>query len=164
MKRSGSPTRWSFSPQDEALLRQALKRAGCRFTRQRAAVFAYLRSVRSHPTAEEVYSAVKPSMPNLSLATVYKSLEALVACNLATKVPCAGATRFDCRTDNHLHLRCLRSGTIRDLDAPQTNLLEKLDPHILQLAREQGFQITDYRLELLGYFAPPGDKPQAERD
>ena len=71
----------------EANLRQALERAGRRFTRQRAEVFAYLRSVDSHPTAEQVFDAVRLHIPNLSLATVYKALEALVDAGLAARLP-----------------------------------------------------------------------------
>ncbi|MCS6976042.1 MAG: transcriptional repressor [Gemmatales bacterium] len=144
----------TLPPEDEAVLRRALEEAGCRFTRQRAAVFAYLRSVKTHPTADEVYTAVRSVVPSISLATVYKSLEALVACRLAAKLPGDGPARYDCRTDNHFHLRCLRTGQIRDLDAPPGSLLEKLEPEVLENLRRQGFHVTDYRLELLGYFEP----------
>ena len=57
-------------PVGEAELRLALERAGWRYTRQRAAVFACLRSVTSHPTAEQVFAAVRQQIPNISLATV----------------------------------------------------------------------------------------------
>ena len=87
-------------------LRTALDRAGCRFTRQRAAVFDYLRSVNSHPTAEEVYTAVRQQLPSISLATVYKALEALVAARVASKLANAdGPARYDCRSDAHSHFR-----------------------------------------------------------
>jgi Fur family transcriptional regulator, peroxide stress response regulator len=56
-----------------------------RFTRQRAAVYNYLRDSDQHPTAEEVFSAVKSRIPRISLATVYKALDALVASRLARK-------------------------------------------------------------------------------
>src|SRR5437764_14113114 len=90
-------------------LRQALDRAGWRFTRQRAAVFDYLRSVDSHPNAEEVYAAVRRHLPHISLATVYKALDALVDCRLAAKIAHAdGPARYDCRHDSHYHVRCLK--------------------------------------------------------
>ena len=54
--------------------------------RERAAVYGYLEKVKSHPTAEEVYRAVRRDMPRISLATVYKALEALVESRLATKL------------------------------------------------------------------------------
>src|SRR5262249_13117679 len=66
------------SRRGRAALRQALAEAGWRFTRQREAVYAYLRSVDCHPSAEQVYAAVKEQIPHISLATVYKALEALV--------------------------------------------------------------------------------------
>ena len=43
---------------ESAELRQALEKAGWRFTRQRAAVYSYLCAVATHPTAEQVYLAV----------------------------------------------------------------------------------------------------------
>jgi Fe2+ or Zn2+ uptake regulation protein len=135
-------------------LRRALERAGARCTRQRAAVFAYLHSVTSHPSAEEVYESVRQRIPNISLATVYKALDALVAAGLAAKLAYAdGPCRYDCRNDAHYHLHCLSSGCIRDLDTPyDPHLLDKLDPRLRDALRRQGFELTGYRLELLGHF------------
>jgi Fe2+ or Zn2+ uptake regulation protein len=132
-----------------------LDEAGLRLTRQRTAVFEYLRSVESHPTAEEVYAAVRRDMPHISLATVYKSLEALVESHLASKLAYAdGPARYDCRCDAHYHIRCLKTGQVRDLPtAFDTDLLDKLDPSLIDSLRQQGFEVTDYRLELLGHFA-----------
>jgi len=135
-------------------LRRALDRAGWRFTRQRAAVYDYLRSVESHPTAEDVYSSVRHEIPSISLATVYKALEALVDAKLASKMADAdGPARYDCRSDAHYHVRCLKTGRLRDLDIPfDPDLLDKLDPHLVEKLRRQGFHVTNYRLELLGHF------------
>ena len=139
---------------DDAELRRALDEVGWRFTRQRAAVFDYLRSVDSHPTAEDVYGAVRKLIPKISLATVYKSLEALVDVRLASKITYAdGPARYDCRHDPHYHIRCLKTGKICDLDTPfDPDLLHKLDPHLVDSLRERGFEVTEYRLELLGHF------------
>ena len=67
-------------------VRAALEKAGSRYTQQRAAVYAYLEQVQSHPTAEEVYKAVQSRLPCISLATVYNALEALVEARLANKL------------------------------------------------------------------------------
>jgi Fe2+ or Zn2+ uptake regulation protein len=138
----------------EVELRHALEKAGWRYTRQRAAVFAYLRGVDCHPTAEQVYSAVRKTIPNISLATVYKSLEALVDVGLAAKLPdLDGPARYDCRGDAHYHFRCTRTGQVRDLPLPyDPALIEKIDPNLMESLREQGFQVTGHRLELLGHF------------
>src|SRR5205823_13580561 len=85
-------------------LRHALDQAGCRFTRQREAVFEFLRSVDSHPTAEEIYRAVRHKIPNISLATVYKALDALVGAGVALKLSNAeGPARYDCHCEDHYH-------------------------------------------------------------
>jgi Fe2+ or Zn2+ uptake regulation protein len=135
-------------------LRQALAEAGWRFTRQRQAVFAYLCSDPCHPTAEQVFEAVREEIPHISLATVYKALDALVDAGLATKLPDAsGPARFDCRSDPHYHLRCLDTGEVRDLQTPfDPTLLDKLDPQLMELLRQQGFQVTGHHLELFGRF------------
>ncbi len=141
-------------PAAECDIREALDQAGWRFTRQRAAVYEYLQSVESHPTAEDIYAAVRHDNPKISLATVYKALEALVDSGLASKLSSAdGPARYDCRSDSHYHVRCLKTGRIRDLDTPyDPNLLEKLDPTLVANLRKQGFEVTAYRLELLGHF------------
>lgn len=137
----------------ELSIRAALDRAGWRFTRQRAAVFDYLRSVETHPTAEEVYTAVRRHIKHISLATVYKALEALVDAGLANKIADAeGPARYDCRSEAHYHFRDVRTGRLRDLDTSyDPHLLEKLDPSLVEALRRQGFHVTSYRLELLGY-------------
>ena len=45
-----------------------------RITKQREVIEAYLKSVTTHPSAEEVYSAVKKKLPSISLGTVYRNL------------------------------------------------------------------------------------------
>ncbi len=139
-------------------VRDALQRAGSRFTEQRAAVWSYLASVDSHPTAEQVYHAVRRQVPQISLATVYNALEALVESRLATKITSGdGSARYDCRGEDHYHLRDVETGEVRDLPAEfDSQLLEKLDPQLTQrLAQQVGFQVTGYRLEVLGRFSRP---------
>ena len=135
-------------------VRRALEAAGCRYTSQRAAVFAYLQQVYSHPTADEVYQAVRSEMPRISLATVYKALEALVEAHLATKLTSGdNSARYDCRGEDHYHLRDVATGMVHDLPASyDPDLLSKLDPALLGKLASAGFQVTGYRLEVLGRF------------
>ena len=143
-------------------LRAALEAAGWRFTAQRAAVYDYLAHTEHHPTAEEVYQGVKAAIPKISLATVYKALEALVASALATKLSAGdGRARYDARSDHHYHLRCLRSGAVEDVTTPfDPDLIAKLDPTLTQDLKLRGFCVTGYRLELVGYFDPSGAAPR----
>jgi Fur family peroxide stress response transcriptional regulator len=139
---------------DLVALHEALEAAGWRCTPQRAAVYGHLALAEHHPTAEDVYQGVKTTIPNISLATVYKALETLVASGLATKITAGdGSARYDARGDCHYHLRCLRSGAVRDLPTEfDPDLIAKLDPGLSDRLAEQGFKVTGYRLELVGYF------------
>ena len=45
-----------------------------RYSPKREAILQCLRSTTCHPSAEWVYSQLKPQIPDLSLATVYRNL------------------------------------------------------------------------------------------
>lgn len=144
-------------PVGDADVRRALEEAGWRYTRQRAAVLAHLRLACGHPTAEQVFAAVRRRLPNISLATVYKALEALVDARLANRIAGDhGPTRYDGRSEPHYHLRCQQSGEIIDLPLPyDPDLIDKIDPQLMELLHQQGFEITGHRLELVGRFVCP---------
>ncbi|MEX2295362.1 MAG: transcriptional repressor [Gemmatimonadota bacterium] len=140
------------------ILRHALEANGQRFTDQRAAVYRFLVSTDKHPTADEVFLAVRAEIPVISLATVYKSLETLVGCDLAVKLSFGdGSARYDGRTDPHHHARCLRCSRMFDLPGrpPSQDLAEFED-------RPEGFRVTGYRLELTGYCSACSPKPSRE--
>jgi Fe2+ or Zn2+ uptake regulation protein len=143
------------APLDHESLRVILEDAGLRCTPQRLAVYDQLGRAGHHPTAEEVYRAVRSTIPKISLATVYKALEALVATGVATKLTGGvgdDSARYDARRDLHYHFRCLRTGTVHDLPTRfDPDLLAKLDPQLADYLSGQGFQVTGYRLELVGY-------------
>ncbi len=138
-------------------LRHALQAGGQRFTEQRAAVYRFLAGTDVHPTADEVYSAVRRDLPGISLATVYKSLETLVGCGLAVKLTYADeSARYDGRTDPHHHARCIACGSVADI--PGEVAAEEIDS---LRTRTRGFTVTGYRLELSGYC--PACLPEGSR-
>jgi Fur family transcriptional regulator, peroxide stress response regulator len=149
-------------PLDAVSLRTALESAGWRCTRQRQAVYDFLHRTEGHPSAEEIYQGVKGTVPQISLATVYKALEALEASGLATKLAGSdGSARFDAIGEPHYHLRCLRSGLVEDLTTPfDPDLPAKIDPDLAGRLAERGFHLTGYRLELVGYFDHLNSEPQ----
>jgi len=151
MRKSLRHDRDTLPPQAEARLRHALEAAGCRFTRQRAAVYSYLERVNDHPTTDEIYRAVRRNLPAISLATVYNALDALVKSRLATRLTYGnGCARYDCRGDDHYHLRDIVTGEVRDLPAEfDPDLLSKLDPRLLDQLRQAGLEVAGYRLEVL---------------
>ena len=127
-------------------LRSALEASGHRHTAQRAAIYRYLKGVTTHPTADEIFTQVREVLPDISLATVYKALEAFVEAGVARKIAVgSGPARYDGRTDDHDHVRCLKCGAVRDVVGEHDSEL------IRGLHGEDGFQILDYHLELIGY-------------
>jgi len=129
--------------QADALLREALEANGQRFTDQRAAVYRFLLGTTEHPSADEVFTAVRADIADISLATVYKALETLVSCNLAVKLAYGDdSARYDARTDDHYHSRCERCGQVRDV-AGEVPVL----PHI---EVGEGFRVKGYRVEVIG--------------
>jgi Fur family peroxide stress response transcriptional regulator len=132
-------------PESDSVLREALEANGQRFTEQRAAVYRYLRATDRHPSADDVFTSVREVIPDISLATVYKSLETLVGCGLASKLTYGdGSARYDGRTDPHPHARCLTCGRVRDLPG-------HLDSHALSgLGDLPGFSVEGYRVEVVG--------------
>jgi Fe2+ or Zn2+ uptake regulation protein len=68
------------------------------------------------PDGGRCVHAGAPEIPDISLATVYKSLETLVGCGLAVKLTYGdGSARYDGRTDPHPHARCLTCGAVLDV-------------------------------------------------
>jgi len=128
----------------ESVLREALEANGQRFTDQRAAVYRFLLGTVEHPTADEVFTAVRVEIMDISLATVYKALETLVGCGLASKLTYGdGSARYDARTDDHCHARCLRCGAVRDVP-------EVAVPSLPRGTTAGGFEVRSYRLEAVG--------------
>jgi Fur family transcriptional regulator, peroxide stress response regulator len=128
----------------ESALRAALDANGQRYTEQRAAVYRALIATDQHPTADEVYTGVRGEIADISLATVYKALETLVSCGLAVKLSYGDdSARYDARTDDHLHSRCLRCGAVRDVHA------EALPRPRLDVG--DGFRVEGIRVEVVGY-------------
>ncbi|MCH7759933.1 transcriptional repressor [candidate division TA06 bacterium] len=134
------------SESDVTLLSEALAVKGQRLTEQRLGVYQYLMSVNTHPTAEEVYFAIKDRISKVSLATVYNALETLVSCGLTAKLTFSGgiSARYDWRTEPHSHTRCIRCGQIQDLKRMAA-------PKLLEKINLDGFRVVGCNMELLGY-------------
>jgi Fur family peroxide stress response transcriptional regulator len=132
-------------PQDEQHLTEQLGATGFRLTPQRQQVYDVLRHKRDHPTAEEVFIRAKRQMPEISHATVYNCLDALVKCGLARQVTVdRGATRFCPNMTEHGHFHCSVCGTIYDMALP---------PELPGLAVPRGFKPHRYEVAIHGLCA-----------
>ena len=88
-----------------------------RVTPQRVVVHRALRELDRHVTADELLDAVTDRLPNVSLPTVYATLDLLEDLGMVRRLQRAGTTLFDPRTDPHHHLVCTSCGSVEDLDS-----------------------------------------------
>ncbi len=83
---------------------------------QRMAVMEYLMTHKTHPTADEIYSALAPAMPTLSRTTVYNTLSILAACGAIQALDIdGGRMHYDGDTSPHAHFLCTQCGVIHDI-------------------------------------------------
>jgi Fe2+ or Zn2+ uptake regulation protein len=93
-----------------------VRAAGLKLTPQRLAIVRELASDESHPTAQELYERLRRSLPTMSFATVYNTLDALTAAGLCAALALSpGSGRFDPNMEPHHHLVCDACGSVRDV-------------------------------------------------
>ncbi|HMP82914.1 MAG TPA: Fur family transcriptional regulator [Verrucomicrobiota bacterium] len=95
---------------------EKLATSGFRLTGQRRHVYEVLSRQLDHPTAEEVFIRARKGMADISLATVYNCLDALVQSGLVRQVQLErGATRFCSNMEEHAHYFCDKCGAVFDV-------------------------------------------------
>jgi Fur family peroxide stress response transcriptional regulator len=93
-----------------------VRAAGLKLTPQRMAIVRELAQDESHPTAQELFDRLRPSLPTMSFATVYNTLAALSAAGLCTALSLSpGSGRFDPNMQPHHHVVCDACGSVRDI-------------------------------------------------
>jgi Fur family transcriptional regulator, ferric uptake regulator len=125
-------------------LEDALKRAGVRITRQRAALLQILASSGDHPDANELHRRARAIDPTLSLSTVYRTLSALEKQGVVHRHTFEGApARFETADmEHHDHLIDLDTGAVIEF---RSDKIERLQAEI---AAELGYDLVRHRLEL----------------
>jgi Fur family transcriptional regulator, peroxide stress response regulator len=122
---------------------------GLSVTAQRLAIFEALSASREHPSAEQLHRAVQERLPTLSLATVYKNLEALKAIGAVADVnPLHEEARYEAALPGtgaghpHHHLVCTSCKKVRDL---HDRAFDRLRVHDVQ-----GFAVHAVRVQAEG--------------
>ena len=115
-------------------------------SKQRQAIFDLLCASREHPSAEMIFSALKPDYPSLSLGTVYRNLSFFQQQGLAVSVANVdGNMRYDACTVPHPHLLCRNCRKVTDLVLPDTvsSLYDEAE-------RPWGCKVESYSLTFTG--------------
>src|SRR5438874_9862012 len=125
------------------------RKSGLSLTRQRLAIFEALAASREHPSAEDLHRAVRKRIPHLSLATVYKNLEALRDIGAVSDVNAlhehgryeAALPGTGAGTPHH-HLVCIDCRKVVDLHDSRLD-----DLHVSDV---QGFEVRALKVQVEG--------------
>jgi Fe2+ or Zn2+ uptake regulation protein len=129
---------------ENGALQESLGKGGLRTTPQRQHVYKVLLEKKDHPTAEEVFIRAKKGMPEISIATVYNCLDALVSCGLVRQVnQDREATRFCSNMQPHHHFYCDQCGGAYDIDRESHDS----EPPV---AMPRGFKPNRYEVTIRG--------------
>jgi Fur family ferric uptake transcriptional regulator len=123
-----------------------LRGAGERVTPQRLSVAESLASAGRQLTAEELWERVRRQEPGIGRATVFRTLDALVAAGAARRLEADSHvySYVACQPEHHHHLACRSCGRVDEIG-------ERLvRPFMERLAAETGFAIDDARLDFYG--------------
>jgi Fur family ferric uptake transcriptional regulator len=125
---------------------ERLRRAGGRVTAQRLLVADALTALGRQVTAGELYDHLRHRHPTIGRATVFRTLEALVAAGAARRLERDGHVYayVSCRPEHHHHLACDRCGRVEEIG-------ESLVASIADRVRSDlGFRIDDARIDFYG--------------
>lgn len=92
-----------------------LLKEGIKPSYARIRIMEYLLSRKSHPTVDEIYTALVKEIPTLSKTTVYNTLNLFVKSRIARVITIEeNETRYDADMSYHGHFKCESCGLIRD--------------------------------------------------
>ena len=115
-----------------------------------ATVKVLLENNKKHLSAEDTYFLVKKKVPEIGLATVYRTLELLTDLGLLYKLNFGdGVSRYEFNFDetkhNHHHLVCLNCGKVEEIFEDMLGFIED------KIKRKYSFQIVDHHLVFNGF-------------
>ncbi|MCL3883429.1 Fur family transcriptional regulator [Marivita sp. GX14005] len=119
---------------------------GLRLTDQRRTIAHVLEGSRDHPDVEELYARASAIDPNISLATVYRTVKLFEEAGILEKVDFGdGRARYeDAERDHHDHLIDLQTGKVIEFVDPEIEALQE------KIATKLGYKLKGHKLELYG--------------
>ena len=95
---------------------EAVRTKKIRHSDVRDKIYEYLCGTKTHPSANMIYNDLKPSIPKLSLGTVYTNLKLFEDLGQVVRVANVnGFERYDADTFEHVHLVCDECGAVIDI-------------------------------------------------
>jgi Fe2+ or Zn2+ uptake regulation protein len=130
-------------------LRDTFRATGRRLTSQRRLILGVLEESDVHLDAETLFVRAKTRDPDISLATVYRTLAVLEEMGLVEEHNLGEEHRhFEAvRDEPHYHFICLGCGRVIEFDTPAMAQVKR------EVSEREEVCITDVHLRLSGYCA-----------
>ena len=119
------------------------KKLGLKLTEQRKTIVKVLSDSSDHPDVESVHKRAVKIDQKIGIATVYRTIKLFEDNNLLEKHEFKGySSRYETVRENHHHLIDIKSGKVKEFRNTLVDAMQK------QVAKEMGYKLVDYRLEL----------------
>ena len=119
------------------------KKLGLKLTEQRKTIVKVLSDSSDHPDVEAVHKRAVKIDKKIGIATVYRTIKLFEDNNLLEKHEFKGySSRYETVRENHHHLIDIKSGKVKEFRNTLVDAMQK------QVAKEMGYKLIDYRLEL----------------
>jgi Fur family ferric uptake transcriptional regulator len=119
---------------------------GLRMTDQRRTIAEVLDRATDHPDVEDLYARASARDPNISLATVYRTVKLFEEAGILDRVDFGdGRARYeDAEREHHDHLIDLTTGAVIEFVDPEIEALQE------RIAAKLGYELRGHKLELYG--------------
>jgi Fur family ferric uptake transcriptional regulator len=119
---------------------------GLRLTEQRRVIAKVLSEADDHPDAEELYARASAIDPNISLATVYRTVRLFADSGIIEMHDFRdGRARYEAAdAEHHDHLIDVQTGDVIEFVDDEIEALQH------RIAEKLGYELVDHRLELYG--------------
>lgn len=141
-------------------LSETLRTSGRRLTRQRRLVLKVLEESEEHLDAEDLHDRARALQPNISLATVYRTLQILKEMGLVEEHQFGeGHAHFETTQGTpHYHFTCSECGRVIEFDAPQVAEV------LRRLSKQKGLLVTGAHLLVTGRCAQCREEGETNPD
>ena len=119
-----------------------LRERGINPSMQRIAILDYMATHFTHPTVDNIYNDLFPTMPTLSKTTIYNTLTLFAEQGLIMRfMTNDDVMHFDGNAENHTHFKCQQCGKIYDFPLPE-----------IKTPQMEQFEVTDIKLFYYGIY------------
>jgi len=95
-------------------LKNLLEESNLKTTPQRLAILKEL-NTKGHASIEEIYETIKEMFPSISLATIYKNINAMKEEGIISEICLHQKPKFEIDKAPHAHFICKKCGSVQDI-------------------------------------------------